>query len=79
MKITEKQIEFFLGKDNLENACLTELVSIANGEYSPQQFKEDVINHWENKSDEENSEYWKHYDERNQMNNDYPYNQSENE
>ena len=46
IKITEEQIEFFLGKDNLENACLTELVSIANGEYSPQQFKEDVINHW---------------------------------
>ena len=35
MKITEEQIEFFLGKDNLENACLTELIAIANEEYSP--------------------------------------------
>lgn len=55
MKITREQIEFFLGADNLENACLTELSAIVNGEYSPQQFKEDVLNHWKGvKSNEEN-------------------------
>ena len=44
---TIEQIKFFLGSDNLENSCLTELESLANGTYSPEQFKEDVISHWE--------------------------------
>ena len=45
-EITQEQIEFFLGSDNLENSCLTELAALANGTYSPEQFKEDVISHW---------------------------------
>ena len=44
--ITKEQIEFFLGGDNLENSCLTELKALANGTYSPDQFKKDVISHW---------------------------------
>jgi len=46
-KITQEQIEFFLGGDNLENSCLTELEALANGTYNPEQFKKDVLNHWE--------------------------------
>ena len=45
-EITQEQIEFFLGSDNLENSCLTELAALANGTYSPEQFKKDVISHW---------------------------------
>ena len=44
--ITKEQIEFFLGSDNLENSCLTELEALANGTYSPEQFKKDVLSHW---------------------------------
>ena len=45
-KITQEQIEFFLGGDNLENSCLTELEALANGTYNLEQFKKDVLNHW---------------------------------
>jgi len=45
-EVTQKQIEFFLGGDNLENSCLIELEALANGSYKPKQFKEDVLNHW---------------------------------
>jgi hypothetical protein len=46
-EVTQKQIEFFLGGDNLENSCLIELEALANGSYKPKQFKKDVLNHWE--------------------------------
>ena len=46
MELTKEQIEFFLGGDNLENSCLTELEALANGTYSPEQFKKDVLSHW---------------------------------
>jgi len=42
--VTQRQIEFFLGGDNLENSCLIELEALANGSYKPKQFKEDVLN-----------------------------------
>ena len=45
-EVTQKQIEFFLGCDNLENSCLIELQALANGSYKPKQFKKDVLNHW---------------------------------
>ena len=47
-EVTQKQIEFFLGGDNLENSCLIELEALANGSYKPKQFKEDVLI-WEQK------------------------------
>ena len=52
-KITQEQIEFFLGSDNLENSCLTELEALANGTYDPEQFKKDVLNHWEANNEQE--------------------------
>jgi hypothetical protein len=45
--VTQKQIEFFLGCDNLEKKCLAELEALANGSYKTQQFKKDVLSHWE--------------------------------
>ena len=51
-EVTQKQIEFFLGcdfnpNDNLEKKCLVELEALANGSYKTQQFKKDVLSHWE--------------------------------
>ena len=45
-EVTQRQIEFFLGGDNLENSCLIELEALANGSYKPKQFKKDVLKHW---------------------------------
>ena len=56
--ITKEQIEFFLGGDNLENSCLTELEFLANGTYSPEQFKKDVLSHWNGQKEWKKEDKW---------------------
>ena len=47
-KITREQIEYFLGSDNVsKDDLLCELESLANGKYTVQDLKKDVINHWD--------------------------------
>ena len=54
-EITSEQIEYFLGSDNVsKDDLLGELETLANGEYEVQQFKKDVLDHWNySESDEE--------------------------
>jgi len=51
--ITEEQIKFFAGTDNLEKSCLEILEELANGKYKAKQFQKDVLYHWEKKESEE--------------------------
>jgi hypothetical protein len=44
-QVSKDQIEFFLGSDDLKNACLEELQALANGTYTPKQFKRDILNY----------------------------------
>jgi hypothetical protein len=51
--ITEEQIKFFAGTDNLEKSCLEILEELANGKYKAKQFQKDVLYHWKKKESED--------------------------
>jgi len=46
--ITQEQIEFFIGSDNLLTSQLLSLIKdLSNKTYNIDTFKGDVLNHWE--------------------------------
>ena len=47
MKITEEQVDFWLGSDMTKNEILEVLTDLANGEYKTKIFKQDIIETWE--------------------------------
>ena len=54
-EITNKQLEYFLGSDNLsKNKLLDEMISIINKEVDVDDYVQDVSDHWNySKRDEE--------------------------
>ena len=52
--ITQEQIKFFAGEDNLEKSCLEILEELANGKYKAKQFQKDVLYHWKKKKARQN-------------------------
>tara|TARA_R110000868_G_scaffold229670_1_gene482747 strand:- start:17 stop:199 length:183 start_codon:yes stop_codon:yes gene_type:complete len=54
-KITNEQLEYFLGSDNLsKNKLLDEIISIINKEVDVDDYVQDVSDHWNySKRDEE--------------------------
>lgn len=42
-KITEADVEYWLGTSNPEEEAIQTLTDIANGEYKPEVFKQDII------------------------------------
>jgi len=47
IKVTEEQVEFWLGSDMTRNEMIEYFKDIANGEYKPNIFKQDIIETWE--------------------------------
>jgi hypothetical protein len=47
--VTSKMIAHWVGSDHLNSTELLELLTeIANGQYSPEEFKQDVVTLWDN-------------------------------
>ena len=47
VKVTEEQVEFWLGSDMTKTEMIEYFVDIANGEYKPKIFKQDIIETWQ--------------------------------
>jgi len=47
VKVTEEQVEFWLGSDMTKKEMVEYFKDIANGEYKPKIFKQDIIETWE--------------------------------
>jgi len=47
IKVTEEQVEFWLGSDMTKKEMVEYFKDIANGEYKPKIFKQDIIETWE--------------------------------
>jgi len=50
-KVTQEQVDFWLGSDMTRNEMVEYFTDIANGEYKPKIFKEDIIQTWEANDD----------------------------
>ena len=46
-KVTEEQVEFWLGSDMTKTEMIEYFMDIANGEYKPKTFKQDIIETWQ--------------------------------
>ena len=46
-KVTTEQVEYWLGSDCKRSEMLELLAELANGEYDPQLFREDIADMWE--------------------------------
>ena len=46
-KVTVEQVEMWLGSDIKRSEIIELLVELANGEYDPKVFREDIIDLWE--------------------------------
>lgn len=46
-KVTEEQVEFWLGSDMTKNEMIEYFMDIANGDYKVDIFKQDIIETWE--------------------------------
>ena len=46
-KVTVEQIELWLGSDTKRSEIIELLVELANGEYDPQIFRQDIIDLWD--------------------------------
>jgi hypothetical protein len=47
VKVTEEQVEFWLGSDMTKTEMIEYFMDIANGEYKPKIFKQDIIETWQ--------------------------------
>jgi hypothetical protein len=47
VKVTEEQVEFWLGSDMTKTEMIECFMEIANGEYKPKIFKQDIIETWQ--------------------------------
>ena len=47
VKVTEEQVEFWLGSDMTRTEMIEYFMDIANGEYKPKTFKQDIIETWQ--------------------------------
>ena len=45
-KVTQEQVEFWLGSDWKLSEIIETLTDIANGDYEPKQLSEDVLDTW---------------------------------
>ena len=46
IKVTKEQVEFWLGSDMTKNEMIEYFKDIANEEYKPKVFKQDIIGSW---------------------------------
>lgn len=46
IKVTKEQVEFWLGSDMTKNEMIEYFKDIANEEYKPKVFKQDIIETW---------------------------------
>ena len=51
IKVTEEQVEFWLGSDMTKNEMIEYFMDIANGEYKVDIFKQDIIETWDYNND----------------------------
>ena len=46
-KVTQEQVEFWLGSDHTLKEAIETLTDIANGEYGPKQLSEGILDTWD--------------------------------
>ena len=46
-KVTQEQVEFWLGSDHTLKEAIATLTDIANGDYKPKQLSEEILDLWD--------------------------------